>query len=192
MTVSSIMQAPKISTEVGTIQLVKTPDDPRVYLVKDGRKVWIPNEKVFLASGFKWNQIQKVAPSAVEKEAPTTKVIKSPIDRKVYEINSDGTKTWVPNEAAFFAKGYKWSDVVVMPKANVLAYADKDASSKTVTINSPISGTLNVRAGGGTANAKVSQVKHGASYSVLDEKNGWYNIEYGEGKMGWIHGGYTK
>ena len=194
--VASVMQAPVVKTDVGEIRLIKEPNDSKVYLLKDGKKVWIPNEKVFLASGFKWNQVQSVETSALKAETTTTKVIKSPIDKKVYEINSDGTKTWVPNESAFLAKGYKWSEVVVIPTLNVLAYAEKGSASagggKTVQINSPAYGFLNVRSDAGTSNAKIAEVKDGASYSVLEEKSGWYKVEYDGGKTGWVHGGYTK
>ena len=188
-TVASVAQAPAISTDVGEVKLVKDPNSPKVYLVKDGKKVWIPNEKVFLASGFKWDQIQTVEGAGISTVATTT-VIKSPIDNKVYEINSDGSKAWIPNESAFFAKGYNWSDVVIMPTENVLAYTEK-TSLKVVKIESPSYGYLNVRSGAGTQNERISSVEHGAAYNVLEEKNGWYKIEYGAGKTGWIHGGYT-
>ncbi len=67
---------------------------------------------------------------------------------------------------------------------------------KMVSIESPKAGTLNVRKGAGSKNAKVAAIKHGAKYSILEEKKVgkevWYKVEYAKGKTGWISAQFTK
>jgi len=46
--------------------LVKTPDDPAVYVISNGRKRSIPSEEVFLSFGYRWPMILTVSPRALE------------------------------------------------------------------------------------------------------------------------------
>lgn len=51
--------------------------------------------------------------------------------------------------------------------------------------------TLNVRQEPSINSSEVTQVKRGSVYVVLDQKGEWYQINAG-GKIGWVHGDYTK
>lgn len=57
-------------------------------------------------------------------------------------------------------------------------------SSKTVKVTANV---LNVRAGAGTNYAVVGAVRKGATYTILEEKNGWGKIS-----SGWISLGYVE
>ncbi|MBO4351328.1 MAG: SH3 domain-containing protein [Proteobacteria bacterium] len=48
---------------------------------------------------------------------------------------------------------------------------------------------LNVRSGPGTSYGKIGSLSQGSQVTVLEEKDGWYRIEY-EGKEGWISAEY--
>ncbi|OGC51688.1 hypothetical protein A2982_03385 [candidate division WWE3 bacterium RIFCSPLOWO2_01_FULL_39_13] len=49
-------------------------------------------------------------------------------------------------------------------------------------------GYLRIRVDASTAAEQVSKAETGATFKVLEEKNGWYKIPYEEGKEGWISG----
>lgn len=42
---------------ISNTALIKSPVDAKVYIIKDGAKQWIPDEKTFLDSGLKWSDI---------------------------------------------------------------------------------------------------------------------------------------
>src|SRR3989338_5574567 len=46
--------------------LIKSPVDAKVYLVKDGVRQWIPDEKTFLDGGLKWSDIVVISQPQVE------------------------------------------------------------------------------------------------------------------------------
>ena len=48
------------------------------------------------------------------------------------------------------------------------------------------SGVVNVRSGAGTGYSRVSTITTGSNYRVVGEKNDWYQIEYSEGKTGYV------
>ena len=60
--------------------LIKSPVDAKVYLVKDGARQWIPNEKTFLDAGLKWPDIVVISQAQVdfynEKEFSPQSVLK--------------------------------------------------------------------------------------------------------------------
>lgn len=88
------------------------------------------------------------------------------------------------------------------PKATASPTATPKASPKTgstttpakpyVTIDSPDTGWVRVRAEASTAGEELTKVDHGQSFPLTDEKSGWYQIEYEAGKNGWISGKYAE
>lgn len=62
----------------------------------------------------------------------------------------------------------------------------------TVEISNTSVGFLRVRAEASTGSSEVGRVNPGAKFDVLEEKAGWYKIEYEKGKMGWVSGTYTR
>jgi len=88
------------------------------------------------------------------------------------------------------------------PKATASPTATPKASPKTgsattpakpyVTIDSPDTGWVRVRAEASTAAEELTKVDHGESFPLIDEKSGWYQIEYATGKKGWISGKYAE
>lgn len=60
-----------------------------------------------------------------------------------------------------------------------------------VTIKDTPTGWLRVRNSPGTSAAEVARVNPGEKYLLLEEKSGWYKIQYAEGKEGWISATYA-
>ncbi|NLI75700.1 MAG: SH3 domain-containing protein [Candidatus Riflebacteria bacterium] len=65
------------------------------------------------------------------------------------------------------------------------AAAGTGAEAGQVAINSA---WVNVRAGPGVGNAILKTLPRGTSGQILDQKNGWYLIDFGNGLKGWVRG----
>lgn len=85
------------------------------------------------------------------------------------------------------------------PKASGEASASASPKSKAsppakpyVEILDTPTGFLRVRANPSTSGEEVGRVDPGEFYSLLDEDNGWYKIEYEKDKEGWISGQYAE
>ncbi len=64
---------------------------------------------------------------------------------------------------------------------------EKEASSAaSIKVLSTPTGFLRVRSGPGTANAEVTTIKPGATFVIIEEKNGWYHIQIDAQISGWV------
>ncbi|MDD3190174.1 MAG: hypothetical protein PHI66_00555 [Candidatus Pacebacteria bacterium] len=94
--------------------LIKLPDDSKVYVIKNGERVWIRTSDEFKALGYKWQDIKTVSANEIkqvkERIREETKLIKGKKDKKVYRLEN-GKLIWVPTVAAFNAQGLKWEEV---------------------------------------------------------------------------------
>lgn len=81
----------------------------------------------------------------------------------------------------------------VSPTGNGQESSTPSASVKktTLVIKDTPTGFLRVREEPSIAASEAAQVKPGQKFNLLDEKNGWYKINYEEDKTGWISGEYA-
>jgi len=100
--------------------LIRARGDDRVYAVKDGKKIWIPNPLAFSSAGYDWGSIKEVEPtySANLSEAFLVKAEGRP---EVYLIDGE-KKRHIPNIDAFNGRGFKWEDVRETRAAVVAGY----------------------------------------------------------------------
>lgn len=75
---------------------------------------------------------------------------------------------------------------------NEVSVAAGGEGSTRIVISETGLGFLRVRSGAGTGNGEVGRVDVGDEFTVLDESNGWYQIEYEPGSQGWISGTYAE
>jgi len=54
------------------------------------------------------------------------------------------------------------------------------------------SGGLNVRSGPGSNYEKVASISNGTTVTVLESANGWYKVDYGNGKTGYVSADYIQ
>lgn len=66
------------------------------------------------------------------------------------------------------------------------------AAKSKVTVGDTPLGYLRVREDATTTASESARVKPGQSFELLEEKNGWYKIEYESGKQGWISSQFSK
>ncbi|MBU4056768.1 SH3 domain-containing protein, partial [Patescibacteria group bacterium] len=95
----------------------------------------------------------------------------------------------IQTAAEFNAAGYKWADVVETTPAIVAGYPD--AAIAVVTVKVVNTSTLRVRASNTTASAISGKVSLNETFTVLEEKSGWYKIKTKTGITGWISGAYA-
>lgn len=103
--------------------LVKLGNNPKVYIVKGQYRRWIQNPKIFNLYGhFKWNAIKTIVAADLAKYAEAW-LVRADGDKKVYEINSDGTKHWLNMTAEAFTKsGRDWNMVYIVNKSELNVY----------------------------------------------------------------------
>ncbi|SFC11020.1 Beta-N-acetylglucosaminidase [Alkalibacterium subtropicum] len=51
--------------------------------------------------------------------------------------------------------------------------------------------TLNVRQGPGTSHSIITTVNSGQRYTILKGESGWYQLDLGNGQLGWVSGDYV-
>jgi methionine-rich copper-binding protein CopC len=152
-TASPIAQAPtKISPASGSTPgsgitgiaegaLIKAANDAKVYIVKGGYARWIQNPDIFkIYKHFKWGDIKTVSSSDLTKYTEAS-LVRASGDKKVYEINGDGTKHWLNMTAEQFTKsGRRWDMVYVVNSAEVKLY--KTGSTVLYSSKAVVSGLV--------------------------------------------------
>src|SRR3989338_7933671 len=104
--------------------LVKIVSDPKVYLLLGTEKYWITDEAVFNTLGYKWNWIEDIDESLLDKYTVGTEInytdrhpnftlIKYLDDSRVYRLEG-GLKRHITDEQAFKNLGYRWDRIVTV------------------------------------------------------------------------------
>jgi hypothetical protein len=170
------------------VTLYRAQGDPRVYVIKDGKKQWIKTPEEFNAAGYKWSDISEVTPGTIAAYPDVSIIlIRATGDTKVYVVEN-GQKQWIKTAEEFNAAGYKWSDISEVAASALTAYLDVGTMIVKI-INTP---TLRVRQSNTTQSSILSNVKRNETYAVIEEKNGWYKIKTAAGIVGWISGLYAE
>lgn len=102
--------------------LVKTPEDPKVYLIQNKQRRWIKDSQTFAINHFKWNDIIQITTQELDSYQKGSNIqnclfdnnslIKTTEDR-VYVINNCQAK-WITSPEVFQKKNYQWSKVVTV------------------------------------------------------------------------------
>ena len=99
----------------GDDELMKASDNPAVYLIVTGMKRHIPSVEVFESYGFNWDDISIVSSDELADYSDVN-LIRVAGDVKVYLL-AGGKKHWVPTQAVFNKRGYKWENVIIVNSA---------------------------------------------------------------------------
>ena len=113
-------------------------------------------------------------------------------DGSVVNNNATGEKVVVTVTAT--AGGVSAECVV---RCNSGAVAPKPPAGGSVAANSQgkITGAgngLNVRSGPGSNYEKIASIANGTKVTVLESANGWYKVDYGNGKTGYVSADYVQ
>ncbi len=94
----------------GRIKLAKSASSPKVYYITEkGLKRWIPNEKVFLSYGNRWQDIVTISDAQLATY-PENVLIQGIGDKKVYKIEGS-TKRWITSADVFNKYKFQWSQI---------------------------------------------------------------------------------
>ncbi|OIO19441.1 MAG: hypothetical protein COY69_01910 [Candidatus Magasanikbacteria bacterium CG_4_10_14_0_8_um_filter_32_14] len=132
---------PKYDPKYGA--LIKTINDPKVYLLMDTEKYWITSENVFNNLSYSWNWIEDVDQRLLDKyqtaseinytnHHPNYTLVKYANDPKVYRLeqnpndSSKQIKRYIQNETEFNALGFRWDRIVIIKNSE--SYADTNAN----------------------------------------------------------------
>jgi hypothetical protein len=98
--------------------LIRAAGDYKVYVVKGGYKRWIQNSEIFkYYPHFGWLQVVEVTPE-VRDSFRDAWLVRADGDKKVYEVNGDGTKHWLNMTAEQFSQtGRNWDMVYIINNA---------------------------------------------------------------------------
>ena len=105
---------------------------PEIYLIEDGRRRWIKDERAFAYYGFDWSEVAQVNDQEffqyAEGETLTTisfanGVLIKGAREKVYLLQ-EGKKCWITSPEAFSKNNFNWSSVVETSEENISSYVD--------------------------------------------------------------------
>ncbi len=111
--------------------LIKTANDPKVYLVDGSNKKLIANPSVFVGMGYNWSNIINIPASEMNKYSLgddqssvgnhiNGTLVKSGDSPNVFLLDS-GSKRALPNPEVFLSR-YDWSDIVVISNDEMNSY----------------------------------------------------------------------
>ncbi len=166
--------------------LIKVAGEPEVYVIKNGNKIWITSPEEFEKAGYKWSDIKEVSGETLKSVGSVT-LIRVEGDSKVYVVQNN-VRRHIKSPEEFNAAGYKWDQIVAIKQSEADAYAE-EGSNGIVEVTFA---WLRVRASNTVKSAQLSMVHEGNTFSILEEKNGWYKITTADGITGWISGAYAK
>jgi len=94
--------------------LIKLPNDPRIFAIKDCKKQWIRTAEDFKNSGYKWSDVNDASKEVVDAYADyfeeTAQLLRAVGHNRVYRV-FNGKVLWIPTISAFNSQGLKWNDV---------------------------------------------------------------------------------
>ena len=87
----------------------------------------------------------------------------------------------------------KEETIVIPDNNNEAAVSTSSAETATmVIIKETETGWLNVRESASSSGVAITKINPGEKYKLLEENNGWYKIDLGNGKSGWISAKYAE
>lgn len=111
-----IVQAPAIQfPNLSDGSLIRAKGDYKVYVITGKHKRHILNPQIFGMYGhFKWAEIAELSPEEANLYKESA-LVRADGDKKVYELNADGTKHWINMTAESFAlSGRTWNSVFII------------------------------------------------------------------------------
>ena len=84
-----------------------------IYVIRNGRREWIPSPAAFAAGGYQWGAVTNV-PAFVAVRIPAVlpegTLVKQTGGSKIYEIE-DGKRHWISTLELFVSRGFQWNQV---------------------------------------------------------------------------------
>ncbi len=105
------------------ISLVKSPTNPSVFEIIDGKKHMIPNEEIFNDYSFKKEMVRTVSQTELDRY-PRARLIQANGDKKIYYLTENGLKRLIPNSKIYESYGNRSQDIVTISKKELNYYPE--------------------------------------------------------------------
>ena len=84
-----------------------------IYVIRNGRREWIPSPAAFAAGGFQWGAVINV-PAYVAARVPAVlpegTLVRQTGGSRIYEVE-DGKRHWISTLELFVSRGFQWNQV---------------------------------------------------------------------------------
>ncbi|MCK4525273.1 MAG: hypothetical protein KAU07_02465 [Candidatus Andersenbacteria bacterium] len=105
--------------------LIKLPNDPKIYVVRNCKKQWIETAEEFKNNGYKWSDVKDTSKEVINAYADyleaTANLLRAVGHNRIYRV-INGKILWVPTVSAFNAQGLKWGDVQNINETDINNY----------------------------------------------------------------------
>ena len=84
-----------------------------IYVIRNGRREWIPSPAAFVAGGYQWGAVINVPAFVVDRipaVLPEATLVRAIGGSKIYEIE-DGKRHWISTLELFVSRGFQWNQV---------------------------------------------------------------------------------
>lgn len=109
--------------------LVKFSNSPEIYLIKDGRMLYIKNQEMFSSLGYNWSDVKNL--SKTEKgKYQRMKLVKTAESPTVYYLTESGMKRPFVSPEAFLSYDNKWSDIITISDAHLAFFSENNLIRK--------------------------------------------------------------
>ncbi len=84
-----------------------------IYVIRNGRREWIPSPTAFAAGGYQWGAVINVPAFVVDRIPailPEGTLVRAIGGSKIYEIE-DGQRHWISTLELFVSRGFRWDQV---------------------------------------------------------------------------------
>jgi hypothetical protein len=148
--------------------ILKTVNDPKIYILIDDKLHWIKNEQVFNKLGYNWNMVTDVDSEVINQKYqkgdvidytdhhPPYSLIKYPNDNKVYRLepkNNQLYKRHIKTKQAFNQLNYSWDRIIT---------TDKD---ETYPTGQPITANSNLQTSGVTNSTNENSINNSYTFT---------------------------
>jgi len=120
--------------------LIRVKDDPKVYMIEDGVKQWIPSPEVLESQGLSFDDVEDVEAEEADTYGDAEEVcyadgtiVQEEGADEVYVI-ADGEKKHITDPTAFTTLGYNWNNVVKV-KHGALGFYRLRSAMKTNSVH---------------------------------------------------------
>jgi len=100
--------------------LLKTPNNPAVFVIFSNKKKHVPDANIFSSYGYRFEDITLVDEATLNR-IPDGKLIKAANDPRVYYLDR-GQKRWLKNEAVFKSYGLPWENIMTVNEHDLTVY----------------------------------------------------------------------
>ncbi len=112
--------------------------------------------------------------------------------KRTAKINVEGGYKFTASFKLAIDQSQKRQSEILKEGEEKKATESAETKKTTITIKGTPDGWLRVREEPSVTASEAARVNEGDDFEVLDEKSGWYKINYEDKKSGWISGRYTK